>query len=125
MRRLSTKKIDYLKKFECKPAKFLSASSPVKFNGALIICEETVAKSRQIELVTNLRDIPVETADKSTFVSEKARGAYISSKCRLDLAYGFFVCSQTIGIDKAAAKRLNKYISTTVLTPTKGLNFVK
>lgn len=96
----------------------------MKFNGSIIPCTATTTTIRQSNHINNIGTISIEKAEKSSFVSQRARGAYIASTCRPDLTFGFAVCSQVVNADKAAAQRLNKYIEIAENSPETGLNFV-
>lgn len=77
---------------KCKPAKFLFESAFLKFNDVIISCSKTVTKIRQCDHTDMLEKISVEVSDKSSFVSKRARGAYIASTCRPELTFGSSVC---------------------------------
>lgn len=75
-------------KFDCEAAKCFLAFSTVKLNDAFTICVESVTKIRETEHIWNIKDIPVETAEKSTSVLERKWEKWTASTCRLDLTYG-------------------------------------
>lgn len=104
--------------------KFFPPSFSVKLNSASIIFDKKVTKTRQVKGINDCNEIPEEKAAKAILVSERGWRAYIIWTCRPDSTYEFSACSQTNNADKAAAKGLNKFMSTAKSTATEDLNFV-
>lgn len=56
--------------------------------------------------------MPKGTPDKSEFVSQRARGAYITVFHRPDIAFEFAQCSQMVQITESSTKFLKCLIKT-------------
>lgn len=82
----------------------------MKFNGATISLADNIVTLNQPDHIVKPQKVAEYSIDQSTFVSQRARGAYIASICRLDLMFGFSVSSQVVQADKTPARRLKKAI---------------
>lgn len=73
--------------------------------------------------ISKLPKLPAKTSSKD-YVTQRARGAYIASVCRPDLAFGFVHCAQTTEPSGADFRSLNHLIHKARSTQEKGLKFV-
>lgn len=113
------------RKFLCKPKIVLEDGKSMRFNGATISLADNVVTLNQPDHIAKLQKVSEGSVDQSSFVSQRARGAYIASVCRPDLTFGFAVCSQVVKADKIAARRLNKAIDRAKSDEDLGLTFVQ
>lgn len=112
------------KRFDCKPAQTLSEGGTITFNGADIGLVNGIYYMSQNEHINRLANINEEIVDKSEFVTQRARGAYIASVARPDLSFGFAQASQVIEPDKTAAIKMNKHIARSKANADIQLKFV-
>ena len=112
--------------FERKPILKLAESVPLKFNGSIVskTCSG-ITMSAAVSEKSLLKPIQVDPVDIDGYVAQRARGAYIASMCRPDLAYGFSSAAQYSKPETDQARFLNKYIKTCIQSKDQKLNFVK
>jgi hypothetical protein len=119
---------DELKKagFLAKPTQQLTTDNNLTFNGAQIekLTNNTLTVSqndqaKKIELL-NTHDISGEE-----YVSQRARGAYISSVCQPQVAFGLSHAAQTTNPQKDDVDKLNRCLKWQIENKDKGLTFVK
>ena len=112
------------KEFDTKEAKMLTEGNPVKFNGA-VICRNGNRKTlSQPEKISKLNELDVTTVPKTQYVSERARGAYISAVCRPDTSYAFSIASMIQEPNEKYIKNLNKAIASMRSSAQIGLRFL-
>ena len=122
-----TKESDELQKagFLAKPTQQLTADNNLTFNGAQIkrltnsLTVSQHDQAKKIELL-NANDV-----DKEEYVSQRARGAYISSVCQPQVAFGLSYAAQTTEPTKDDAEKLNRCLKWQIEHKGKGLTFVK
>lgn len=111
-------------RFITKPAQHLSDSSPIRFNGAIISSKKDTYYMTQQDNIRKLKTLDENAPNKTEFISQRARGSYISSVCRPDLTFAFSIASQVTTPTTQDAKTLNRAISACISTPNFGLKFV-
>lgn len=94
------------------------------FNGGTISQTANLLHLNQRDYIAKLQAISDNPVDPAEYISQRARGAYIASVCRPDLAFGFSVCAQVTKPLAQDAKRLNKTISQAKVDSELGLRFV-
>lgn len=112
-------------RFERKGVLKLDVGMPIKFNGTIAT---KLANRIQIRAAVSkrklLNTIKVSPVNKSDYVSQRARGAYIASVCRPDLVYGFNAAAQHTEPDSSHARALNKLIKKCMESADVGLDYV-
>ena len=111
--------------FDGKRLQMLEDGGTVTFNGAEISLRDDICTITQPNHLQKLESITEDTVEKSEFVAQRARGAYIAAVSRPDLTFAFAYCSQLINRDTKAAKSLNKAIFRAKQKVNFGLTFVK
>jgi hypothetical protein len=111
-------------KFLAKPLQQLTVQNALTFNGAHITksATNTIAVS-QYDQVKKIKLL--DTTDKDEYVSQRARGAYISSVCQPQVAFGLSYAAQTTEPTKDDVDKLNKCLKWQMENGGKGLTFVK
>lgn len=112
-----------VKKFRHKPATQLDIGKKALFNGALLTNHSDKYTMTQPVHISKLQKLPLGATAKD-YVTQRARGAYIASVCRPDLAFGFAYCAQTTNPMNEDIQYLNSLIEKAKATPDKGLTFV-
>lgn len=112
------------KRYETKSAKFLDNGTSIMFNGANIRLIFNGYFITQEDHKSKLSKIAEQKIDKSEFVAQRARGAYIAAVCRPDLTFGFAHASQIVNPDATAFKALKKFIEHAKEQPGVGLKYV-
>jgi hypothetical protein len=116
------KKAGYL----AKPREQLTTAHPVTFNGACITKTTdflSIAQPRQTQKITIL---PINST-RQQYIAQRARGAYISSVCQPQVAFGLSYAAQST--DKIPSKddvtQLNKCLQWQLDNQSLGLKFVQ
>jgi hypothetical protein len=94
--------------FLAKPTQQLTADNNLTFNGAQISRSTdslTVSQSDQAKKIKLLDPYDI---DKEEYVSQRARGAYISSVCQPQVAFGLLYAAQTTDPQKDDVNKLNR-----------------
>lgn len=110
--------------FDAKEPTFLREGKTISFNGADISLKQSVISINQNQHISRLSPISSKQADKSEFVTQRARGAYIAAVCRPDLTFGFSHASQIITPNVDAINQLNKSIKQAQANSDMYLKFV-
>lgn len=110
------KKEKFSLKFPSKPRINLVDGHCIKFNGGTIPPNNAIVKLHQTDHVKTLQKIETNNLNQSSYISQRARRAYIASKSSLNLTFAFAVSSQVTTANIEVAKRLNKFIDTTKKT---------
>jgi len=112
-------------RFECKAISKLAEGVPLKFNGTVATKNgKYIALRADVSSRNVLNTIDVSPVKKDQYVSQRARGAYISSVCRPDLVFGFASAAQFTNPNCSNARTLNKNIKKCIDTSELGLNYV-
>lgn len=109
--------------FAAKPLQELTKENSIIFNGAHITKTEQSIQVSQINQVKKLSLLKDE--DKNNYVSQRARGAYISSVCQPQVAFGLSFAAQIINPTKTDVDRLNESLKWQKQNESKGLKYVK
>src|ERR1043165_1842018 len=82
-------------RFLIKGREFLNEGSTLRFNGATISHKDGRIHVSQPEQVTRVYTVIAGKEESlEAYISQRARGAYIASMCRLDLSYVFTIVAQ-------------------------------
>lgn len=103
--------------FDCRPIQVLQEGQDITFNGAVISRIDKVYIVSQPDQTREIQCVNENNADKLEFLSQRARGVYIASVGRPDLAFGFAVASQVITQDCESVMALNKQIRNSKTVP--------
>lgn len=98
-------------RIDCKPTKMLLEGNQVMFNGASISFKNGTYAISMKDHITKLQLLDPSIVDKPSFMTQRARGAYIAAVGRPDLTFGFAVASQVLEPDEKSAQELNKLIT--------------
>jgi hypothetical protein len=111
--------------FLAKPTQQLTPSNNLTFNGARMTQSTdtiTVSQHDQAKKIDLLDPINI---NKEEYVSQRARGAYVSSVCQPQVAFGLSYAAQTTDPQKDDIDKLNKCLKWQIDNKEKGLVFVK
>ena len=111
--------------FDGKDPGTLKVSGTVTLNGVEILLRDVIYSVTQPEHLQRLVGITEDTVNKSNFVAQLARGAYVAAVWRPDLAFALAYFSQLFNPDANAAKSLNKVILRAKQDVNFGRTFVK
>jgi hypothetical protein len=113
--------------FPAKPREQLTTDHPITFNGALITKHDTflsITQPRQTKKITLLDH---NSITRQKYIAQRARGAYISSVCQPQVAFGLSYAAQST--DQIPSKddinQLNKCLQWQLDNQSKGLKFVQ
>lgn len=110
-------------KFDSKEAQLLTSHSSIKFNGAVLSQQKNRLFLSQPDHIRNLNKLDETNFTSEEFVTERARGSYISGMCRPKCTYGFCHLSQVTTPSKRDVKLLNKVMHACTEDPERGLRF--
>lgn len=113
------------KQFDSKNKEVLNNGGKVKFNGGTIVKSNNEITLSQPKHVSKLSTLDSKSFKHEEFVSERARGSYISAVCRPELSYAFSSASQITLATEKDVKQLNKAIAQATQDPNRGLKFVQ
>jgi hypothetical protein len=122
------KESDELKKagFLANPTQQLTIDNDLTFNGARIkkltnnmLTTSQYDQAKKIELI-NSHDI-----SREEYISQRARGAYVSSVCQPQVAFGLSYAAQTTDPQRDDVDKLNRCLKWQIENSDKGLTFVK
>jgi hypothetical protein len=121
------KESDELKKagFLTKPTQQLTASNKLTFNNAQMTQSTDTIIVSQNDQAKKIDLLDPHNINKEEYVSQRARGAYISSVCQPQVAFGLLYAAQTTNPQKDNINKLNKYLKWQIENKEKGLAFVK
>lgn len=71
-----------------------------------------------------MKPLNIVEGSKDDYVSQRARGDYVSTTCRQDLMFAFSYAAQFTNPRETEFKMLNKTIKTALQTKDVGLNFI-
>jgi hypothetical protein len=111
--------------FLTKPTQQLTADNNLTFNSAQISRSTdllTVSQSNQAKKIKLLNTTDIS---REEYVSQRAKGAYISSVCQPQVAFGLLYTTQTTDPQKDNVNKLNKCLKWQIENKDKGLTFVK
>ncbi|RYC58587.1 hypothetical protein CHU98_g7622 [Xylaria longipes] len=112
-------------KLRTKPKETLSPNHPIEFNGGKISTYGHNITMTQKGQAKDLAEIDPRTKSfAQAYVSQRARGAYISSICQPEAAYNLAVAAQVTKPQSDNVKALNKRIKWQKDNPSRGLTFI-
>lgn len=94
-------------RFDCKPHEVLDNNKSIRFNGACITMEDGNYLISQPDHIQKLQGVQTNNIEKSQYIAQRARGAYIASVPRPDLSYEFAVASQVADPDRQSVEKMN------------------
>ena len=108
--------------FLAKKREKLTLTTPLKFNGGQINCDNDTITLTQERQCDNLRLIGLQSTDltssrgavrtavtpKDQYVAQRARGAYVATVCQPEAAFDLSFAAQVVNPKEEDAKRLNK-----------------
>lgn len=101
-----------MKRFDIEYAENLSSEQKVKLNRANVLHDVTSITISQVQHVDKINYFDPSNFTKEQFVTECARGAYVTAVCRPDCTYAFSKLSQETNLYEKDAKELNNAIRT-------------
>src|ERR1043165_8849326 len=112
-------------RFLTKGREFLNEGSALRFNGATISRKDgciCVSQPEQVIWVHTVIAGKEESLEQ--YISQRARGAYIASMCRLALSFACAAAAQYSSPGPLEFKALNNALKTIIETPEDGIRFV-
>lgn len=109
--------------FLAKPLEKLTDKNSITFNGAQITLSGTkllVSQKDQLRKIKLLKNINPEE-----YISQRARGAYVSTVCQPQVAFGLSFAAQTTSPTLTDVENLNLSLKWQIENSSKGLTFVK
>lgn len=111
--------------FRAKPKQALDEDSPIEFNGTRIQLADGSITLTQKGQAEKLAEIDPRAKDYAQqYVSQRARGAYISSICQPEAAYDLSTAAQIVEPQKADVEALNKRIEWQMENCDRGLTYI-
>lgn len=108
--------------FTAKPVEELTVSNAIGFNGALLTLSNqgniVMTRSEQCKKISLVNNLP-------QYISQRARGAYISSLCQPQAAFDLSKAAQITEPSAKDIQFLNKRLQWQISNQNLGLNFVK
>lgn len=91
---------------DCKPVEVLGKES-ICFNGICIKIENENYLIGQQDHIQMHQTVQTKNIEKSKYIAQRARGAYIASTAWPDISYGFAVASQIADPDTQSVQKMN------------------
>ncbi|RWA03359.1 hypothetical protein EKO27_g11746 [Xylaria grammica] len=113
-------------KFRAKPKEVLRVDHPIEFNGGRInLSAEGNITLTQKGQASQLAEIDPRTKDfAQQYISQRARGAYISSICQPEAAYDLSAAAQVTDPTPTDVRALNQRIKWQMDNQNRGLTFI-
>lgn len=113
------------KRFKSNPISILKNNQEYTFNGTHLIKSTSGVNINASHHIKKIEKISVKTVDKTEYVAQRARGAYIATICRPDVTFAFSYAAQHQQDPTSKnARFLNKAISRCLKSPQLGLKYV-
>jgi hypothetical protein len=103
----------------------LTADNDLTFNGAQISRLTDLLTVLQSDQAKKIELLNTTDISREEYVSQRARGAYISSVCQPQVTFGLLYAAQTTDPQKDDVDKLNKCLKWQIENKDKGLTFVK
>lgn len=111
--------------FIAKPTQQLTSSNDLNFNGARIRRSTDTLTVSQHDQAKKIELLNTYDISREEYISQRARGAYISSVCQPQVAFGLSYAAQITDPQKDDVDKLNKCLKWQIKNKDKGLTFVK
>ncbi|KHJ32728.1 hypothetical protein EV44_g1731 [Erysiphe necator] len=106
--------------FLCKKREKLTENHDLKFNGSLIRLEKGI-----INLLQKLQCDKITSAiDQNSYISQRARGAYVATMCQPEAAYDLSFAAQIRDPQTIDIERLNRRLAWQQNNTSRGLKFI-